>query len=125
MRKRIITYNPSLKTTARNLRKNMTLSEILLWDHLRKRQLKGFQFFRQKPVGQFVVDFFCKELMLAIEVDGDTHDQRIEQDKTRQRQLESMGIHVLRFKDRDVKRNLDGVIFAIEEWIQKYQDKRG
>ena len=119
MRRKIIAYNPKLKQLARNLRKRMTLSEILLWSHLRKRQMGGYQFLRQKPIGNFIVDFFCKELTLAIEIDGESHDEKIEQDEQRQKKLESLGIRILRFHDQEVKNNLDGVLTAIGKWIRE------
>ena len=117
MRRKIIPYNPKLKQLARNLRNNSTLSEVLLWRVLKGKQLKGFDFHRQKPVGNFIVDFFCTELLLAIEIDGSTHDEKMEQDYIRQKQLESLGVRFLRFTDSDVKRNLQGVVMTIEDWI--------
>ena len=66
-------YNPRLKNLARELRQNMTLGEVLLWQKIRGRQL-DYQFHRQIPIGEYIVDFYCHELFLAIEVDGSTHD---------------------------------------------------
>ena len=66
----IIKYNPKLKTIARNLRNNSTLSEVLLWRRLKNKQIKGYKFERQRPIDNYIVDFFCKELMFAIEIDG-------------------------------------------------------
>jgi very-short-patch-repair endonuclease len=74
MRNKILPYNPKLKPFARQLRNNMTLSEILLWEYLKNKKMKGFDFDRQRPIDEFIVDFYCKELMLAIEIDGSTHD---------------------------------------------------
>jgi len=70
---KIVPYNPELKSLAKELRRNMTLSEVLLWNELRKKQMLGFDFDRQRPIYNFIVDFYCKELSLAIEIDGDTH----------------------------------------------------
>jgi very-short-patch-repair endonuclease len=77
----------------------------------------GFDFYRQKPMDNYIVDFFCNELMLAIEIDGDSHDSKVEYDKNRQTKLESLGLHLLRFSDLDVKSNMEGVISTIENWI--------
>jgi len=117
MRRRVIRYNPRLKELARELRKQSTLAEVLLWTQLKRRQLLGYRFLRQKPIDEYIVDFFCRELMLAIEVDGDSHNEKAEEDRQRQQRLESLGIRFLRFTDRDVKTNLRGVVLAIEAWI--------
>jgi len=78
-----------------------------------------YDFHHQKPLDQYVVDFFCNELMLAIEVDGEQHfsDEQIRRDKARQATLERIGIRFLRFTNEDVKRNIQGVLAKIEEWI--------
>ena len=76
-RKNILSYNPILKDLARDLRNNSTLSEVLLWKYLKGGQMLGYDFDRQKPVDNFIVDFFCNELMLAIEIDGETHNYRL------------------------------------------------
>ncbi len=116
-RKRIFQYNSKLKERARYLRNNSTLSEVSLWRHLKGKQMLGFDFDRQKPIDNYIVDFFCNELMLAIEIDGDSHDSKVEYDKNRQTKLESLGLHFLRFSDLDVKSNMEGVISTIETWI--------
>ena len=72
MKRRVIPYNPNLKKRAKYLRKNSTLSEVLLWNHLKGGQMMGYDFHRQKPLDRYVVDFFCSELMLAIIV----HDKK-------------------------------------------------
>lgn len=117
-RKTIIPYNPKLKMLARELRNNSTLSEVLLWRHLNKKQMRGYDFDRQKPIDNFIVDFYCNELMLAIEIDGVSHENRHEEDDIRQSRLESLGIRFLRFYDSDVKGNMQGVVTVIEEWIR-------
>ncbi|MEX0719090.1 MAG: DUF559 domain-containing protein [Balneolaceae bacterium] len=118
----IIPYNPRLKSYARHLRKNSTLSEVLLWKEIRKRKL-GFQFHRQLPIDQFIVDFYCHELMLAIEVDGSSHDspERQLKDKERQAILEGFGVHFIRIPNKEVKQNLDGVVKYISSIISKIQ----
>ena len=116
-RKKIIPYNPMLKERARYLRNNSTFSEVLLWQQLKGKQLHGFDFDRQKPIDNYIVDFFCNELMLAIEIDGDSHANKSDNDQMRQQKLESLGVRFLRFYDRDVKQNKAGVLLAIENWI--------
>jgi very-short-patch-repair endonuclease len=119
MKRKIIPYNPKLKNVARMLRKNMTLSEILLWQELKGKQLLGYDFDRQRPIDKYIVDFYCKDLQLAIEVDGESHyyEGAYERDVKRQKRLESLGVHFLRFEDEAVKQNLGTVILVIEEWI--------
>ena len=73
MKRKIIPYNPKLKEFAKDLRNNSTQAEIKLWMHLRNKQINGFDFHRQKPIDEYILDFFCYELMLGIEVDGYTH----------------------------------------------------
>jgi len=118
--KTIIPYDPKLKEIARRLRNNSTLSEILLWRHLKGKQMLGYDFDRQKPIDNYIVDFFCNELMLAIEIDGISHEYKVEKDGIRQRQLESLGIRFLRFTDSDVKKNLEGVVTSIMNWILEH-----
>ena len=120
-RKRIIPYSPKLKLKARYLRNNSTLSEILLWQHLKGKQLHGFDFDRQKPIDNFIVDFFCNELMLAIEIDGDSHDYKMDYDRSRQKRLESLGVRFLRFQDLDIKTNMEGILVEIENWILQHK----
>ena len=119
-RRPIIPYNPKLKNLARDLRKNSTLSEVLLWNQLKSRQIRGYRFLRQKPIDDFIVDFFCPDLMLAIEIDGQSHDQRLPEDIARQKRIESLGIVFLRFLDIDVKINMEGVIERIRTFIEEF-----
>jgi very-short-patch-repair endonuclease len=117
-------YNPKLKALARELRKTSTLSEVLLWQCLSKRQRGGHDFHRQKPVDEYIVDFFAPELMLAIEIDGSSHKLKGAADNARQRDLEELGIRFLRFKEMDVRRDLDAVVQAIDNWIEANEPKR-
>ncbi|MCH8318106.1 MAG: endonuclease domain-containing protein [Bacteroidetes bacterium] len=114
-KRKIIPYNPKLKQLARNLRNNSTLSEVLLWEHLKGKRMKEYDFHRQKPIDNYIVDFFCNELMLAVEIDGDSHDYKFEKDQRRQKRLESFGVTFLRFDDIDVKQDINSVILRIEE----------
>ena len=88
------------------MRKNSTLSEVLLWKYLKGKKTLGYDFDRQKPIDNYIVDFFCNELMLAIEIDGCTHNEKSEEDQRRQAKLESLGVRFLRFYDFDVKKNI-------------------
>jgi len=127
MKRRIILYNPKLKELARKLRQNMTFSEVKLWNELKNGQLLGYDFDRQRPIGNYIVDFFCKDLQLAIEVDGITHlDERvIEKDEIRQEELESMGICFLRFDALLVVDKVEVVVREIREWIEAYEKQYG
>lgn len=121
MKRQIIPYKPYLKDLAKQLRQNSTLSEVLLWNVLKNRQLLGFDFDRQKPIDNFIVDFYCNELLLAIEIDGDSHDYNFEEDRSRQFTLEKLGVRFLRFDDREVKQNLNNVVRSIEAWVRANQ----
>ena len=107
----IIPYNPVLRKFARDLRKNSTLGEILLWKQINRRKL-GVQFHRQVTVSEYILDFYCHELRLAIEVDGSSHDnpKQKERDRIRDYNLQQLGIKLIHIDDSDVKRNLDSVI---------------
>jgi very-short-patch-repair endonuclease len=124
-RRKNFPYNPELKILAKDLRRNMTLSEVLLWNELKKKQMLGFDFDRQRPIGKFIVDFYCKELQLAIEIDGDTHIYKYDYDEERQWSLEMLGIHFLRFEDIEVKKNMNNVLRVIENWIEKNKPTPG
>lgn len=102
------------------LRNNMTLAEILLWNQLKQKRLLGYDFHRQKPIDEYVVDFFCLQLLLAIEIDGDSHEGKPEKDSQKQQDIEKFGIHFLRFPDSEVKQNLDGVLEVMCSWIEAH-----
>lgn len=124
MRKKIIPYNPKLVPLARKLRNNSTLSEILLWQKIKKKQLLGYDFDRQKPIDNYIVDFYCKELMLVVEIDGRSHDFKSEADAIRQQKIESFGITVIRFDDIDVKQSMDSVLKALKWQIRRLESKK-
>ena len=109
-------YNPKLKEFAKQLRKNSTLSEVLLWQNIKNKAL-GVQFHRQVPLLNYIVDFYCHELMLAIEIDGDSHLYKYNYDKKRQGELENLGITFLRFSDFDVKQNMFSVALTLEQVV--------
>ena len=118
-RRKIIPYNPKLKEYARKLRNNSTYTEIQLWNYLKKKQLRGYDFDRQKPIDNYIVDFYCKDLMLAIEVDGESHYGNTNKDKRKDKRLNELGVTVLRFDDLDIVYKLDKVLAQIEKWIDE------
>lgn len=118
-------YDPALKTLARELRNKSTLAEVLLWKHLKGRQRRGCDFHRQRPVDRYIVDFFAPKLMLAVEIDGDTHRFKSDEDAERQRRLESLGIRFLRFGDLETKQNTLGVVAVIDAWIDQHSPDLG
>lgn len=122
MKRRLIPYDPKLKELARELRNNSTITEVRLWQHLRDGGMLGYDFHRQKPLGHYIVDFFCQELMLAIEIDGKSHDFKQEYDARRQREIEAFGVSFLRFADADVRFRMPWVLEAICLWIVEWED---
>jgi len=106
-----------LLQAARALRQRMTDAEQLLWFCLRRRQVDGFRFRRQHPIDKFVLDFYCPEARLAVELDGGQHNQKQHalRDQGRTHFLEAQGIVVLRVWDHEVFRNLEGVLEMIYE----------
>ena len=109
--------NTSLKTNARKLRKNSTLSEVLLWNHLKQKHVNGLDFDRQKIIGNYIVDFYCAKLKLVIEIDGSSHDNKYIYDMNRDKYLQSLGLKILHIDDLDVKTRMDNVITSIETFI--------
>jgi very-short-patch-repair endonuclease len=107
----------SEKEKRRRLRNSMTEEEIILWSRLKSRQVGGFKFRRQYGVGPFVVDFYCPEKKLAIEVDGGGHfeDEAIKKDLKRQKAIEQYGIRFVRITNLDIRKNFLSVLTAIED----------
>ncbi|MGR3309404.1 MAG: endonuclease domain-containing protein [Candidatus Brocadiales bacterium] len=120
-----VNYNQKLKELARKLRNNGTKSEIKLWQYLRSKQRMGYDFHRQKPIDNFIVDFFCNKLRLVIELDGYTHSFEgvVNKDRLKEAKLKEQGITVLRFYDEDVMKNIDGVLRAIQCFIEDFERK--
>lgn len=118
-----VRYNPELKQRARELRKQGVLSEVLLWNQLKGRKLLGYQFMRQKPIGAYIVDFYCSRLGLVIEIDGESHADKFDYDIRRQQYIESMGMTVLRFNDTEVKKDIDNVMMAIGGWMADREEQ--
>ncbi len=114
-----VEYNKNLKEYSREHRNNSTLGEILLWQGLKRKQMLGYTFNRQKPLLNYIADFYCKPLNLVIEVDGDSHIGKEKYDQKRTMGLEAEGLTVLRFEDAFVKSNLNSVLLEIEAWIKE------
>ncbi|MBM2817075.1 MAG: hypothetical protein HW421_3837 [Ignavibacteria bacterium] len=112
----MLKYNKNLKENARRLRKNLTKAEVVLWLKLKNKQLNGLQFYRQKPIGNYIVDFYCSKAKLVLELDGGQHysDEGKSLDEVRNKFLDSVGLKVLRFSNNDVMNNIEGVIKKIE-----------
>ena len=116
------------KLKRRYLRNKATSAEKLVWIYLRKRQVNGFRFLRQYSVDQYVLDFYCPELKLAIEIDGDSHfidDNAIEYDKRRKNHINQFGIVFLRFRNVEIYQNLDKVFEKIEEKVKEIVNLKG
>ena len=109
-REGFLPYNKTLTALARENRKNPTAAESRIWNEvLRSRQFIHYKFLRQKPIGGYIVDFYCSELQLVIEIDGDSHATQVEYDAERTRFLNALGLTVLRYTNRDVLQNIEGV----------------
>ena len=110
-------YQKHLKSYSRKLRQGGNLSEVLLWNELKKDKL-GCRFLRQRPINKYIVDFYCHSLNLAIEIDGAaSHDSKVKEDEVRQKILESLGVRVVRFKDSDIRYNLNSVVRVVKDEI--------
>jgi len=127
MKRKIIPYNPILKDLAKKLRQSMTYSEVKLWNEIKNGQMMGYDFDRQRPIGNYIVDFYCKDLQLALEVDGITHqDEKVMlKDEMRQNELEILGIKFLRFDALLVVNKVESVVKEIEKWILNYEEENG
>ena len=102
-------------TTARNLRKRLTDTERFLWSQLRTRQIEGYKFRRQTPIGKYIVDFVCHEQRVIVEVDGGQHSENAEKDKIRDKWLGEQGYKILRFWNNEISTNMDGVLEVIRD----------
>lgn len=116
-------YLPNLKQLRKILRKNVTNAEKYLWQFIRRKQL-GYKFLRQVSIGYYVVDFYCKELAVAIEIDGQIHNQKQvkERDKFRQEIIESDGVLFLRFSNEEVFDNTEEVLLKITKVCQEIEN---
>ena len=108
-----------LKPLARQKRCEPTPAEALLWQKLRHKQVLGFKFRRQHVIDRFIVDFYCGEAGLVVEVDGEIHDYTPQEDAIRQEFLESLGLRVVRFRNEEVFGDMEGVLEEIACWLQR------
>jgi very-short-patch-repair endonuclease len=119
-------YDNSLIEKSRELRNNPTLAEKQFWYQLKEMEFfQEFSFNRQKPIGHYIVDFYCHQLQLVIEIDGDTHygDDAEEYDMNRTAYLQSQNLEVIRFTNPDVTQNIDGVMIVLEKLIRKKKEE--
>ncbi len=123
-RRVIIRYNPILKERARRLRNGAADAERALWRHLKGRRMRGYDFHRRKPLGNYIVHFYCCESFLAIEVDGGYHDRQIDKDMIRREAIERLGVSFLRFRNEEVFESIDSVPARIAAWIDGHADVR-
>ena len=122
-----IPYNRTLREFSRDLRSHSTLSEVLLWQKLRASQFRGYDFNRQKPLGNYIVDFYCRKTNLVIEVDGGSHDyeEAVVEDRKRQQILEELGVSFLRFSDWEVKNAMSFVLGEIGYFLDDFENING
>ena len=113
---------PAIFEKARELRSNMTECEKIMWNALRRKDLAGFRFRRQHPIDRFIVDFYCHEVKLVIEIDGEIHKyQQKEYDEGRTAELERFGLTVLRFTNESVVNDLNGVLLEIHKYLTNHK----
>ena len=108
-------FNPKLRERAKALRKAGNLSEVLLWQQLRKRKFRNLDFDRQKIIGNYIVDFYCVSCQAVIEVDGSSHDEKHEYDQERDAFLEGLGLSVIHISAVDVLNRLEEVMLMLDE----------
>lgn len=125
-KRNFLPYNPHLKELARQLRNNSTPGEIALWKVLRNKQLLGFDFHRQKPMLNYIVDFYCNELYLAIEIDGEYHssEKQSKKDKQKDEELNEYNVTVLRFSEKEAYKSTNTVASVIQDWIEENHSEK-
>src|ERR1700744_5383521 len=126
MRRKLILYNPKLKELAKRLRNDSTLGEVLLWKELNNKQMFGYDFHRQKPLLNYIVDFYCYELNLVIEVDGRYHDheERYQLDNLRTKELEAYNLCILRFSEQEVRMDMMNVLRRIKGYVIDFEERQ-
>ncbi|MEX0662168.1 MAG: endonuclease domain-containing protein [Balneolaceae bacterium] len=115
------TLQSETKSVCQRTKKNSTKSEVFLWNYLKRKQMHGFDFHRQRPVDDFIIDFFCQELYLGIELDGYSHLLEINQvrDIRKEKRLNKFGVKLIRFWDEEIFNDLDNVLRVIEITVQE------
>jgi len=123
LKRKIIPYKPKLNEYARKLRNNSTKTEILIWQKLKRKQMYGYDFHRQKPIDNYILDFFCYELMLGIEINGYSHEliEVFENDSKNTKKIKQFGMAVLRFSDYHVLKEMENVLREIEQYIIDFE----
>jgi adenine specific DNA methylase Mod len=119
-----IPYNPALKERARELRKAGNLSEVLFWQQVKGKQFLGHDFDRQKIIGNYIVDFFIKDIGVIVEIDGNSHDNKEKYDNERDEYFKSLGLHIIHLRDEDVKNDINGVMGYVKECIEGFLTPR-
>jgi len=122
-KKKIIWYNPKLIPFARELRNHSTKSEIIFWLKIKGNAFYGYDFHRQKPIDNYILDFYCDALSLGIEIDGYSHQflEVFNNDTKKEKRLNELGITVLRFSDEQVLKDMENVISALEDYIYEFE----
>ena len=113
----IIPYRSDLVEKARQLRNSATPGEKRLWKYISRKQILGYDFDRQTPIDNYIVDFCCKELKLVIELDGRYHDFKVEYDERRQKRIESHGVQFIRFTEKEIIEDIDPILEEIRYWV--------
>ena len=126
MPRKIIPYNSNLKELARKLRNDSTLGEALLWNEIKGKKLHGYDFQRQKPLLNYIVDFYCYELALVIEVDGIYHhnSEQYGLDVSREKELEEYNLTIIRFSEQEVRKDMVNVLRTLEGFILEFEEKQ-
>ena len=112
-------YNSKLIQRAKELRKAGNLAEVLFWNEVKRKKFYSLDFDRQKIIGNYIVDFYCAEKNLVIEIDGGSHDEKEEYDRIRDEYLKGLGLNIIHFLDSDIKNNLAGVFDYLRNYIAK------
>jgi very-short-patch-repair endonuclease len=116
---------PNILRNARELHRPLTMTESKLWQRLRNNSLSGYKFRRQTPMGSYILDFCCFSTKLIIEIDGASHDERLEYDEQRTKWLNEQGFKVIRFTNQAILQNLEGVLETILTECEKRSNCRG
>lgn len=117
-------YNKDLKEFARNLRNNSTLTEVILWNKiLKQKKLRGYSFLRQRPIKNYIVDFFSKDLKLVIEIDGKIHKFQKQKDKKREEEIRDLGFSFIRFQNEEILHELFNVQRTLESFVDEFEKR--
>jgi very-short-patch-repair endonuclease len=111
----VLPYNPALKDRARKLRKAKNLPEVLMWNQFKNKQWNGFDFDRQKIIGNYIVDFFCRNCMVIIEIDGGSHKTKIEYDDIRDAYFRGLNLEVIHIPASDVLYRINNVLKILKK----------